>query len=113
MADSASKLRYTSIRHYLHGIATTQLEYGFPNPLTQSPLIWRMFKAIKRLQGQQVVRKRLPITVSILTKIEPLFDKTNTHDLCMRAAMWLGTRIRHKIHHQGVTKIASPYVPRC
>lgn len=91
MADSANRLVFSSIRNYLHGIATTQMELGYPNPLTQSPLIWRMFKAIKRIQGQKVVRKRLPITVKILTQINHLFDTSKESDLCMRAAMWLGT----------------------
>lgn len=91
MADSAAKLAFSSIRNYLHGIATTQMELGYPNPLLQSPLIWRMFKAIKRIQGQHVVRKRLPITVKILTQINSLFDTSKEVDLCMRAAMWLGT----------------------
>ncbi|MBS1652410.1 MAG: hypothetical protein JSU07_10405 [Bacteroidetes bacterium] len=91
MASSIDKLTYSSIRNYLHGIATTQMELGYPNPLTQSPLVWRMFKAIKRLQGQQVVRKRLPITVAILSQINSFVDTNNELDLCMRAAMWLGT----------------------
>ena len=91
MADSLDKLRYQSIRTYLHGIATTQMEMGYPSPLPQSPLIWRMFKAIKRIQGQQVVRKRLPITVRILSQIDSLFDTHKESDLCMCAAMWLGT----------------------
>jgi len=91
MADSTQKLRYSSIRNYLHGIATTQMELGFASPLLQSPLIWRMFKAIKRIQGQQVVRKRLPITVKILSQIDHLFDTSKESDLCMRAAMWFGT----------------------
>lgn len=91
MADSVDKLRYTSIRNYLHGISTTQAELGFANPLSQSPLIWRMFKAIKRLQGVQVKRSRLPITVRILSQISHLIDTSNETHLCMRAAMWLGT----------------------
>ena len=93
MAYSVDKLTYpsNSIRNYLHGIATTQQELGFPNPLPQSPLIWRMFKAIKRIQGHQVVRKRLPITVKILSQINHLFNTNKESDLCMRAAMWLGT----------------------
>lgn len=91
MAHSIDKLKFPSIRNYLHGIATTQQELGYPNPLTESPLVWRMFKAVKRLQGQQVVRQRLPITVSILEKINPFFDTNKEIDLCMRAAMWLGT----------------------
>jgi hypothetical protein len=91
MAHSIDKLMYPSIRNYLHGIATTQMELGYSNPLTQSPLVWRMFKAVKRIQGQQVVRKRLPITVSILSQINSFIDTNNELDLCMRAAMWLGT----------------------
>lgn len=91
MAHSIDKLMYPSIRNYLHGIATTQMELGYSNPLTQSPLVWRMFKAIKRLQGQKVVRQRLPITVSILSQINSFIDTNNELDLCMRAAMWLGT----------------------
>ncbi len=50
-----------------------------------------MFKAIKRLQGKQVVRQRLPITVSILAQVDKFIDTTKESDLCMRAAMWLGT----------------------
>jgi len=91
MADSADKLRYPSIRAYLHGIATLQTELGYPNPIQQSPLVWRMFKAIKRLQGQTVARKRLPITVNILHQLDSHIDITNPSHLCMRAAMWLGT----------------------
>ena len=68
MAYSINKLKYPSIRNYLHGIATTQMELGYNNPLTQSPLLLRMFKAVKKLQGATVIRQRLPITISILTK---------------------------------------------
>lgn len=94
MADSANKLRFPSIRVYMHAIATTQVELGYPSPLLQSPLVWRMFKSIKRLQGQPTVRTRLPITVAILARIDEAMDKHKMNDpvhLCMRAAMWLGT----------------------
>lgn len=91
MADSVKTLRFSSIRNYLHGIATTQKELGFTEPLLSAPLIWRMFKGIKRIQGQQVVRKRLPITVKILSQINHLFDTSKEEHLCMRATMWLGT----------------------
>ncbi len=91
MAYSINKLLYSSIRHYLHGIATTQMELGYPNPLTQTPLVWRMFKAVKRIQGKKVVRQRLPITVSILTQINQFINTSKQFDLCIRAAMWFGT----------------------
>lgn len=91
MADSADKLRFPSMRVYMHAIATTQVELGYPSPLHASPLVWRMFRAIKRLQGQSVARTRLPITVSVLRKLDPLINEADTLHCCMRAAMWLGT----------------------
>jgi hypothetical protein len=91
MAHSIDKLNYSSIRHYLHGIATTQMELGHSNPLIQSPLVWRMFKAVKRIQGQKVSRQRLPVTVSLLTQLNSFIDTSKEIDLCMRAAMWFGT----------------------
>ena len=91
IADSAAKLRFPSIRVYLHGVATIQVEMGYPNPIKESPLVWRMFRAVKRLQGDSVRRQRLPITVSILSKITPLLNTDDLNDLCTRAAMWLGT----------------------
>lgn len=128
MAHSIDKLLYSSIRHYLHGIATTQMELGYANPLSQSPLVWRMFKAIKRIQGQKVVRQRLPITVSILTQINPLIDTSKQFDLCMRAAMWFGTcgllragefvtkpttkyslKLQHLTFHDASNKVLDPH----
>jgi hypothetical protein len=50
-----------------------------------------MFKAVKRIQGQKVVRQRLPITVSILSQLNSFINESNENDLCMRAAMWFGT----------------------
>ncbi len=128
MAHSINKLLYSSIRHYLHGIATTQMELGYPNPLTQSPLVWRMFKAVKRIQGQKVVRKRLPITVSILTLLNPFINTSKQFDLCIRAAMWFGTcgllragefvtkpttkyslKLQHLTFHDASNKVLDPH----
>lgn len=91
MAYSVNKLKYSSLRHYLHGIATSHVELGYPNPIANNPLVWRMFKGVKRIQGAQVTKKRLPITVSILSQISHLFDENKQSDLCLRAAMWFGT----------------------
>ena len=106
MADSIDKLSYSSIRHYLHGIATTQQELGYPNPLTRSPLLWRMFKAIKRIQGKQVVRQRLPITVKILAQIDPLFDTIKrirsvhaSRDVARYMRFTPLWRVHPKVHH--------------
>jgi hypothetical protein len=91
MADQAETLKFSTIRHYLHGIATTHIEMGYKSPLSESPLIWRMHKAIKRLQGINSTQQRLPITVELLSQIDQHFDSGNESHRCIKAAMWLGT----------------------
>lgn len=91
VADSAQTLTYETIRVYLHGIATTHVEFGYPSPLESGGTIWRMFKGVKRLQGHSVTRTRLPVTVEILEQLERWQEVTTTQGLLLRAAMWLGT----------------------
>ena len=91
LAASADKLTYSSLRVYLHGIATTHVELGHASPLQASPLIWRMYKAIKRLQGHRVTRVRLPITTAVLMQLERWQELHSLEGLALRAAMWLGT----------------------
>jgi hypothetical protein len=91
IADRASSLRFTTIRNYLHGINTTHIELGYKSPLSESPLVWKMYKAVKRLQGTDSTSMRLPITVELLNQIEPHFDSMNASHRCIKAAMWLGT----------------------
>ena len=91
MADSAQKLKYSTIRTYLHGVATTQVELGFSTPLSTESMVWRMLKGIKRVQGASTTKVRLPITTSILSQLEQFQDISSPEGLCVRAAMWLGT----------------------
>ena len=91
MADNSKELKYTTIRNYLHGIATTHVELGHKSPILDSPLIWKMYKAIKRLQGSTIKQIRLPITTAILLKIESHFNLNDETHRCIRAAIWLGT----------------------
>lgn len=91
IAFSATKLSYKTIRVYLHGIATTHVELGYPNPLESGGTIWRMYTGVKRLQGEGISRTRLPITVEILDQLERWQDVTSPDGRMLRAAMWLGT----------------------
>ena len=91
VAYSATRLSYKTIRVYLHGIATTHVELGYPNPLESGGTIWRMYTGAKRLQGEGIARTRLPITVEILEQLERWQDVTSPDGLLLRAAMWLGT----------------------
>ena len=91
MADRSRSLTYSSIRVYLHGIATSYVEMGLPSPIADCPIVWRMYKAVKRLQGSQAARKRLPITTAILDLLERHQDVSSTAGLAVRAVMWLNT----------------------
>ena len=91
MAGNSSTLTFQSMRVYLHGIANAHVEAGYRNPLTDNGQVWRMLAGVKRLQGQRVTRKRLPITTELLSELET-FQDMSTHDgRLIRAAMWLGT----------------------
>jgi hypothetical protein len=91
MADSAKSLKFSTIRTYLHGVATNQVELGFATPLISESVVWRMLKGIKRGQGASVSKVRLPITTTILCRIEQHHDRDTALGRCIRAAMWLGT----------------------
>jgi hypothetical protein len=90
MAYSSTKLVYSTIRVYLHGVASAHVELGAASPL-ESKLVWRMFKAIKRLQGARAGKQKLPITAELLHDLEPKQQYGTLAGLSKRAAMWLGT----------------------
>lgn len=87
----ASKLAFGTIRVYLHGIATTHVELGFSSPLENGQLVWRMFDAIKRVQGAAAGKQKMPITTELLSQLEQGQKKDSVSGLGLRAAMWLGT----------------------
>ena len=92
MADAAQRhIRFSSIRVYLHGIATSHVELGHANPIIDKPVIWRLLKGIKRTQGAGVTAQRLPMTTALLTKLEPHQKLLTLEGLCIRAAMCAGT----------------------
>jgi hypothetical protein len=74
----------------MHGVGTTHVELGCANPL-ESRIVWRMFTAVKRLQGAQTSKQKLPITTELLLHLERWQDAHSIHGLGTRAAMWLGT----------------------
>lgn len=95
MAASASKLSFGTIKCYLSGIGTTHAELGAPSPVdyrrSESGVVWRMFRAIKRLQGGHTARQKLPVTVELLLQLERWQHVSSPVGLSKRAAMWLGT----------------------
>jgi len=91
MADAAKTLKFSTIRAYLHGVATTQVELGFRTPLLSEGVVWRMLKGIKRMQGGGTVKIRLPITTTVLCLLEGHQSQGSATGRCLRAAMWLGT----------------------
>jgi hypothetical protein len=93
MASSLRKLSFASMRVYLHGVATAHVELGFDSPIVgpRSLTLWRMFRGMKRIQGAHAARRRLPMTTTILQKLEAVQDVGSLTGACVRAAMWLAT----------------------
>ena len=90
MASMASTLSYATIQVYMHGVGTTHVELGCPSPL-DVPIVWRMFTAVKRLQGAKASKQKLPITNELLLQLERWQDVSSVYGLAQRAAMWLAT----------------------
>jgi len=61
LADSSPPLRYTTIRTYLSNLAAAHKDAGLEDPVAASDRVWRVWKGIKRTQGQNSARPRLPI----------------------------------------------------
>jgi hypothetical protein len=87
------KLNFASMRVYLHAVATAHVELGFDSPIVgpNGRLIWRMLRGMKRIQGAHAARQRLPMTTTILQKLEVVQDVGTLKGACVRAAMWLAT----------------------
>ena len=76
---------------YLSGIQTAFAEMGcHVNPLRMT-LVKRALKGLKRQPRSKPSPLRLPITVSILSKLAPLFDESSHEDRTIWAMMTLAT----------------------
>lgn len=88
IAFLAQSMRPASIKQYLNAIRLLHLQHGFPNPLEGDFAINSVLKGVQRVKGDFVKRK-LPITPSILLSFVPLLNPTDSQ--C--AAFWAATLV--------------------
>ena len=85
----SDRIKASSIKVYLAGIRSLHIENGFKNPLENCLRLERVIRGTKREQGSSV-RPRLPITITILSRIQSLLDPENYSDSLFWAACCLG-----------------------
>lgn len=75
-------LSVSTLKSYLSAINHFQLLWGFPNIITDRPLVERCIRGFKRLRGT-VTNQKLPITLDMLTYISKLIlPNTKIHAIC-------------------------------
>lgn len=84
-AHLSARLKPESITQYLNVVRLLHIESGLPNPLSEDWFLKSLLKGIKRDKGCQVKRK-LPITVNILSRIRAELNLERSQDLTFWAA---------------------------
>ena len=92
----ATKCRASTIRTYLFGIGNWHKEAQQQSPIHENDLIWRVWRGIKRTEGQlgqdlSVRVERRPITSSILQKITPHIQSQTTEGTMYGAMFTMAT----------------------
>lgn len=82
-------LKPQSIRGYLSAIRLLHLELGYSNPLEQNFQLQTLLKGIEATQGSPP-RRKLPITLDILSRIAACINFENQLELTFYAACLLG-----------------------
>lgn len=80
-------LKYDTIRGYLFGLRSHHIESGHADPLADTPLLHKMLRGIKKIQGQADKKPKFPVTLALLELIHPLIDPSS-HDHLMLFASW-------------------------
>jgi integrase len=92
VADLGCRLQYQSIKVYLAGFRSANVDAGLNDPIRGQLRIERLLRGIKRIKGAASKSKpKLPITTALLERFEPLFDLGQSQHRTIRAAMWVAT----------------------
>lgn len=92
VAELGQRVRYTTIRVYLSALRSAHVDLGYHDPLAAQPRIERMFRGVKKIQGENDRRlPKLAITATLLRQFDKLLDRNNATHRMLRAAMWVAT----------------------
>ena len=89
VTELSRSLKASTIKVYLSGVRSLHIENGFKNPLVDCPRLEQVLRGIKRVQGV-AIRPRLPITASILRRVQPLLVLHTYRDSMFGAACCTG-----------------------
>ena len=88
-AHLANRLAFTSVKKYLNIIRILHLEAGFPNPLRENWFLDTVLRGIARDKGK-AVRRKLPITPTILLQLKSQLDLSTPRHTAFWAAALIG-----------------------
>ncbi|HEY9758954.1 MAG TPA: hypothetical protein V6C97_27545, partial [Oculatellaceae cyanobacterium] len=88
----AARLNFRSIKVYLYGVRSLHVDLGYADPMSECVRLERLYRGIKRDQGERsVVKRRLPVTTSMLLACQHLFDFHCHNHRMLFAAMCTAT----------------------
>lgn len=87
VAYLARSVLHGTIRSYLYSVRSFHIDSGLPDPLENTPLLHRMIRGVKRIQGDTKSKPKFPVTLALLERIHSIVDWSDP-DQCMMFAAW-------------------------
>lgn len=96
LAAPPRQLKLGTCKVYLSAIINQHIERGFSSPLDNAPpMLQRILIGIKRWSAHNEqdiqIKRKLPITTSMLRAMSPLLDRSKRGDALVLAMMWVAT----------------------
>jgi len=108
LADSSPPLRYTTIRTYLSSLAAVHRDAGLADPVASSERVWQVWRGVKRIQGANSGRPRLPIFPRTLGLIFPLLNLSFPDDCAFWALCCTATYGLFRLGELTISSLAEP-----
>ena len=85
-----NKLPAKTIKAYLSGVRSTQIDMGFQDlDVFHHPILERILAGIRRLRGEADAKERRPVTRDILLRVLAVFNTTTRYGATLHAAFCL------------------------
>ena len=81
-AHLADRLHHSSIKTYLSGVRSLHIDYGFPDPLTNSLQLHCLLRGIKRHKGSNLPQRQ-PVTAKLMSVLHRSLDFTNPDNVML------------------------------
>lgn len=109
ISSLANRLNYRSIKVYLYGVRSLHVDLGYADPMSDCVRLERLYRGIKRDQGERSVgKRRLPVTTSMLLACQPLFNFESHDHRMLFAAMCTATGGLFRVGEITVTSSRNP-----